>query len=117
MRGTSPEEIRQLHLEGALKMKEGKDSRVSLSERASDASWSPPLSFFASELRRISPPPAGGRVLRAVHGPAAHHQAGEARGEGQDHPPATPHSQCRVQGAQRPRLVLAVINPHRSHVT
>lgn len=28
MRGTSPEEIRQLHLEGALRMKEGKDSRV-----------------------------------------------------------------------------------------
>lgn len=28
MRGTSPEEIRQLHLEGPLKMKEGKDSRV-----------------------------------------------------------------------------------------
>lgn len=29
MRGTSPEEIRQLHQEGALRMKEGKDSRVS----------------------------------------------------------------------------------------
>ncbi|XP_073325659.1 pleckstrin homology domain-containing family G member 5 isoform X3 [Pagrus major] len=28
MRGTSPEEIRQLHLEGALRMKEGKDSRM-----------------------------------------------------------------------------------------
>ncbi|XP_056129554.1 pleckstrin homology domain-containing family G member 5 isoform X1 [Lampris incognitus] len=28
MRGTSSEETRQLHLEGALKMKEGKDSRV-----------------------------------------------------------------------------------------
>lgn len=28
MRGTSPEEIRQLHLEGPLRMKEGKDSRV-----------------------------------------------------------------------------------------
>lgn len=30
MRGISPEETRQLHLEGALKMKEGKDSRVRL---------------------------------------------------------------------------------------
>lgn len=30
MIGTSPEETRQLHLEGALRMKEGKDSRVSL---------------------------------------------------------------------------------------
>ncbi|KAM8864432.1 pleckstrin homology domain-containing family G member 5 isoform 3-T3 [Spinachia spinachia] len=28
MRGTSPEETRQLHLEGALRMKEGKDSRM-----------------------------------------------------------------------------------------
>lgn len=28
MRGISPEETRQLHLEGALRMKEGKDSRV-----------------------------------------------------------------------------------------
>ncbi|KAK5864060.1 hypothetical protein PBY51_001034 [Eleginops maclovinus] len=28
MRGVSPEETRQLHLEGALKMKEGKDSRM-----------------------------------------------------------------------------------------
>lgn len=28
MMGTSPEEIRQLHLEGPLRMKEGKDSRV-----------------------------------------------------------------------------------------
>lgn len=28
MRGTSPEETRQLHLEAALRMKEGKDSRV-----------------------------------------------------------------------------------------
>lgn len=27
---TAPEETRQLHLEGALRMKEGKDSRVSL---------------------------------------------------------------------------------------
>lgn len=32
MRGTSAEEIRQLHLEGALRMKEGKDSRVSLTD-------------------------------------------------------------------------------------
>lgn len=31
MRETSPEETRQLHLEGALRMKEGKDSRVRLS--------------------------------------------------------------------------------------
>lgn len=31
MRGTSAEETRQLHLEGALRMKEGKDSRVNLS--------------------------------------------------------------------------------------
>ena len=30
MRGISPEETRQLHLEGALRMKEGKDSRVRL---------------------------------------------------------------------------------------
>lgn len=29
MIGTSPEATRQLHLEGALRMKEGKDSRVS----------------------------------------------------------------------------------------
>lgn len=28
MRGTSAEEIRQLHLEGPLRMKEGKDTRV-----------------------------------------------------------------------------------------
>lgn len=28
MKGISPEETRQLHLEGALRMKEGKDSRV-----------------------------------------------------------------------------------------
>lgn len=34
MRGTSPEETRQLHLEGALRMKEGKDSRVRLSHTA-----------------------------------------------------------------------------------
>lgn len=30
MRDVSPEETRQLHLEGALRMKEGKDSRVRL---------------------------------------------------------------------------------------
>lgn len=30
MTGISPEETRQLHLEGALRMKEGKDSRVRL---------------------------------------------------------------------------------------
>lgn len=32
MRGTSPEEIRQLHLEGGLRMKEGKDSRVRMTD-------------------------------------------------------------------------------------
>lgn len=35
MRGTSPKETRQLHLEGALRMKEGKDSRVRLSHTTS----------------------------------------------------------------------------------
>lgn len=34
MGGTSPEEIRQLHLEGALRMKEGKDSRVKVHSMA-----------------------------------------------------------------------------------
>lgn len=35
MRGISPEETRQLHLEGALRMKEGKDSRVRLTHMTS----------------------------------------------------------------------------------
>lgn len=35
MSGISPEETRQLHLEGALRMKEGKDSRV----RRRSPSW------------------------------------------------------------------------------
>lgn len=35
MRGISPEETRQLHLEGALRMKEGKDSRVRLNHTMS----------------------------------------------------------------------------------
>lgn len=37
MRGTSPQEIRQLHLEGALRMKEGKDSRVKVHSMARTA--------------------------------------------------------------------------------
>lgn len=57
----------------------------------------------------MSPPAAGGRALHAVHGPAAHHQAGETSGEGENHPPAAPHTQRRLQGAQGSRLVLVVI--------
>lgn len=75
-----------------------------------------PIHLYASQLKSVStPPPAGGSVLRPVHGPAAHHQAGETSGEGQDHPTAAPHSQRRVQGAQRPRLVLAVRHSHGYH--
>lgn len=45
MRGTSPEEIRQLHLEGALRMKEGKDSRVKAARSATPLpEWLPSIS-------------------------------------------------------------------------
>lgn len=98
MRGTSPEEIRQLHLEGALRMKEGKDSRVKAPLRGRSsfyASWESDLCFcfFFQD----------GRVLCPVYGSAAHHQTGEESGESEDHPAASPHPQHRLQGAQGSR--------------
>lgn len=52
MRGTSPEEIRQLHLEGALRMKEGKDSRVRPTHATACKRTKRPLSYlYARRLR------------------------------------------------------------------
>lgn len=53
MRGTSPEEIRQLHLEGALRMKEGKDSRVRPAHATACKRTKRPLSYlYARRLCR-----------------------------------------------------------------
>lgn len=101
MRGTSPEEIRQLHLEGALRMKEGKDSRVKAARWNTRCCGS--LRVFPERVTyemRLSP---DGRLLCPVYRPAAHHQIGEEGGESQNHPAASPHPQHRLQGAQRSR--------------
>ena len=94
MRGTSPGETRQLHLEGALRMKEGKDSRVrmtTVANRLLVALVSYGLCSGSEGYRFL--PPADGGVLLPVYGPAAHHQVCEAGGEGEGHPPAALRSQ------------------------
>lgn len=57
MRGISPEETRQLHLEGALRMKEGKDSRVRLNRMMSSylyAGLKPHVSHKAADLQNAT---------------------------------------------------------------
>lgn len=86
MRGISPEETRQLHLEGALRMKEGKDSRVRPTHMTSSRHYPTHLLFsrfiptqspqvshemntFLSDCRTEMSlfPSADGRLLCPVH--------------------------------------------------
>lgn len=101
MRGTSPEEIRQLHLEGALRMKEGKDSRVKVPSMAPPTAPRITSCDVTYETRLSS----DGRLLCPVYRSTADHQTGEESGESEDHPAASPHPQHRLQGAEGSRRV------------
>lgn len=75
--GTSPEDTRQLLLEGGLRMREGKDSKV---RTAGDGEPRPrPLPACPCPLCRLAPTallsPPDGRLLLPLHRPLPHHQA------------------------------------------
>lgn len=99
MKGVSPEETRQLHLEGALRMKEGKDSRVSHVTRVDTTSASLQSTWTQSFLPTVTNSQTScsastdGSLLFSVHWPAANHQASKKGGESENHQTTSAHEQ------------------------